>query len=150
MSNITDLASLRANHKDLNGDLREVLAKYGLTLERSSAKIGRGECNFNIKTKYGSVEDQVEEDRKTYQAYHRMLDLPEDGFNRVLKFSDGKSYRIVGVQPNKPKNCIKLVRVSDGKSFQCPSSTIRAAVALEDAAKRATVARLATELKNKA
>lgn len=150
MSNINDLPSLRANHKDLNRDLKEVFAKYGLTFMGNNAKIGMGECNFNIKTKYGSAEDQIEEDRKTYQVYHRMLDLPENGFNRVLKFSDGKSYKIVGVQPSKPKNCVKLIRVSDGKSFQCSSEMIQGAITREELTKKATVNRLATELKSKA
>lgn len=43
----------------------------------------------------------------------------------------GAQYRIAGLNPRKPKNCLMLVRVSDGKSFGGTPSLVRTAIARE-------------------
>lgn len=119
--NINDLTSLKLNGPALEADLQAVFKKYGLTMESHRGVIGQGEIRLTINLKTGSAEDQEENERKKYEIYHRVLDVPADGFGKTFVGDNGDRFRIIGVQPKKPKNCVKLVRVRDGKRFQCSS-----------------------------
>ena len=120
---INDLTSLKANAKDLDSELTAVFAKYGLEYAGRSASIGGGELKFNIKLKYGTAEDRTELEEKKYKSFAHLFGLPADAFGKVVTLS-GDKFKIAGIDTNKPKNCVKLVRVRDQKPFKCPASSV--------------------------
>lgn len=121
---INDLASLRKHHPDLQRELEAVFGKYGLTLARCAASISPADCRFTITTKFGDKQQQAENDRELFKEYAVLCGVPADAYGQVYLLN-GEQFRVVGLQPNKPKNCVKIERVRDGKPFQCPASSLR-------------------------
>lgn len=127
---VTDLVSLRAASKEMDAELAAVFAKYGLTVVGRSAKIGGGECNFTVKTITGGGEQKADKQREMYDRYADMYGLPSDGFGKTF-IVQGDRFELVGLDMSKPKNCVSLKRLSDGKSFKCPPDTIKYARRVE-------------------
>jgi hypothetical protein len=120
---ITDLATLRAARPGLEADFKALCAKYGMEFAGFSGKVGAADLELKLKAKIGGAEKVQEVAEKEYKMYARMLGLPEDGFGARFMIG-GEMFKVVGVQPSKPKNCVKLLRLKDGKSFQCPGRSL--------------------------
>lgn len=122
--NINDLVSLKKHAPALDAELTAVFARYGLTYGGRSAKIGDGLLNFNIKLKYGTVEDDAARAERDWKNYCMLLNLPVDAFGRVIKIS-GVEYSIAGLDLKKRKRPVKLKRVGDGKTFVTTEDDVR-------------------------
>lgn len=77
--------------------------------------------------------DTTAADQATWERYAPKFGLPTDGFGKTIRVSDTQ-YRVVGITPSRPKNCVDLVRVRDGKTgFRWNPDSIRTLLALEGA-----------------
>lgn len=123
---ISNLESLRQAHPKLRVELAALFEKYGCELVDSRAKIGDHQLEFKIQLRYGEKEELSQKAEDEYRLIANRYDLPLDGLNKKYMIN-GEVFQIVGVNINKPKNCIRLVREKDNKSFQCPAQTIRTA-----------------------
>lgn len=127
MPKINDLTSLKANAKALDAELRAVLEKYGLKMEGRSARIGDGECSFKIRTTYLSDEEKADREEQEFRAYAPIYGVPADTFGKKYRFPNGVIVAVAGIQPNKPKNRIKLKDVHTGKGYQCSVEALKSA-----------------------
>lgn len=125
---IKDMTTLKAYHGALDAELKEVFARYGLAFSGSSARIGMGECILTCKTKTGGEEEQQKVQAERWAMYAEMLGLPVDGFGKRYNLQ-GHVFEVIGCDPGKPKNCALIRRVSDGKEFKCPPTSLRNRVA---------------------
>lgn len=124
MTKITDLASLRKHSAALDAELKAVFEKYGLTMTNRRAKIGAGKCEYKIELNCGVGEDSTDVERKIYEAYASFLGLPADGFGSTYEHF-GKRFKITGVNPKKPKNCVKVTDLATGKAMICGAELIK-------------------------
>lgn len=123
-SKINDLKTLKANSAALDAELKAVFEKYGLSMTNRFARIGGGKCEYKIELNCGVGEDSEKVERDLYNAYAKLLGLPEDGFGSVYE-SRGERFKITGVNPKKPKNCVKITMVRSGKAMICSPEMIK-------------------------
>ena len=129
--NITDLASLKKHATALDAELTAVFARYGLTYNGRSAKIGDGLLNFNIKLKYGTAEDEAARAERDWKNYSMLLNLPANAFGKTIKMN-GVEYTIIGLDLKKRKRPVKIKR-ADGKVFITTEDDVRARLSLAGA-----------------
>lgn len=128
MPTITDLTSLKVHSKALDAELEAVFAKYGLKMgsRRATVYSEEGKLKYAIECRMGSAEDQTEKAKALWERYAPMFDLPADAFGKEVIFNRDQKFRVSGINPNKPKNCVMLTRLSDGKAgFQCPADQLQ-------------------------
>lgn len=121
---INDLASLKRHSRDLDAELTAVFAKYGMKVSKRRSAIGGGVCRFTIECAVGSDEDRSAIAAKLWTDYADMCGVPADAFGAEITLN-GERFKVVGLDVGKPKNCVSLRRLSDGKSFKCPPDTLR-------------------------
>jgi hypothetical protein len=131
LNSITSLALLKTHSKQLEADLAEVFARYGLKLTRNAATIwpDSGEVKFRCETSYLDAEDAAARDKHQWEQYACLYDVPVDAFGKVITVA-GTEFKIVGLDGKARKSPIKLARVKDNKPFQCSADAIRRALAI--------------------
>lgn len=117
---ITDLKSLKEQNAALQAAIAEAIKPFGLTMERQTGSIDArgGKLTLSLTTTFlpEGIENQEELDRANWTKHAKMLGLPEDAFGLTVIFG-GVKFTLVGLDPGRPKNCVKMRRVSDGKAF---------------------------------
>lgn len=128
---ITDLKSLKEQNAALQAAIAAAIAPFGLTLERQSGSIDTrgGSLKLTISTTFlpEGVENKTELDQATWVRQAPMLGLPPEAFGKVIRVA-GVEYTLVGLDPARPKNAVKLRRVRDGKPFGSTVETVQRAL----------------------
>ena len=111
--------------------LKAVAAKYGVQVRGGAGKFDA--TQFTKKIEFfiaGSVEEgdsattpikQIE----AYKAYAAMYGLKPEWLNESFS-AKGDRYKIVGLDMNRPKNCVQLIRLSDNTKRICPADFVKA------------------------
>jgi hypothetical protein len=115
-------ALLKALREDMDQALKTVAIKYGLeSLTTGSCSFDETEATFKVTAKCKvSVATKVAKNVLEMQ----MVGLQESDLNREVEIQ-GAMFKIVGANTRSRKNCVEIERVSDGKSFRCPLSSVR-------------------------
>ena len=124
-----DRANATRLHNDLNILLKKFAADNGLTLKPTSAKFGSFDFNKKITLKINSTAAATTDrmnDKLKFQMYSGKYNYDSNLFNQIVNIA-GTSYRVDGVNPRSYRKPIKLIRVSDNKSFKCNSSFLKSA-----------------------
>jgi hypothetical protein len=125
-----DRDTLRLLRDEINAALASVGEKHGLRLLAGSASFSDLEATFKLVVSQASAEGQQQLAAKAgadFAAFAPLLGLDAEWFGKTIRLN-GAPFEVVGVDPGKPKNCVKLRRLSDGKAFKCPPATVRAAI----------------------
>ena len=92
----------------------------------SNASYGDGEFSvkfvFQEKAEGGKLGTQVMRD--DWKTYCSVFDLKEEWLDKKITMK-GKEYQITGLLPNRPKNCVSITRLPDGKEFITTSDLIK-------------------------
>ena len=123
---ITDIHTLRASSKELDADITAVLAKYGMKLDRRTARIGIGKLELKITALVGSAEEQEAQAKARVNTAARVYGIAGEVYGREIRFG-GEVFRVVDADLKNPKNCFSLTRVRDGKGYKCSAEHIRRA-----------------------
>lgn len=126
MTKITDLASLRANGKELDKELKEVLAKYGLTITRRIGRITDRDVTFKIVAALAAgEEDLMALEERNWKTFAPMYNLPLDAFGEVYRFG-GSRFKVVGLDLTRRRSIkvVKIQRIGDDKLFICTPEDI--------------------------
>jgi hypothetical protein len=118
---------LRILRADLDAAVLAVAKKHGLTISTGNAKFSDQSATFQLLVEATPAEDGVR--AKDVRAAKDLADLgglyganPEwAGKSFTLR---GARYSVIGLLPNRTKNCI-LARRADGKDFIMPPETVR-------------------------
>lgn len=129
MHDITTIPGAKAFRKELETVLAKFAAERGVTIKFGSGTVGDdGFTSKIIIAPVRSAEEAANKAGEEYALYAEALGLPADGFGKIILLK-GIPYRISGVNPSRPKNCVKITRLRDGKGFICPPETATLALA---------------------
>jgi len=128
MDTITNMGM--AEKRTLKSALKEALAdvadQFGLEFELSKEKSDSGSFETSLRMKVTLDDDGnvIDKDKEVFERRAMSLDVPPEWYNAVCR--EGRTeYRVVGLNPSRPKNCVSIKRVHDGKGMICPPGWVR-------------------------
>lgn len=122
-----DRAAVNALAAEVTEALRAVAARHGLTYEPGNGKFDptRFEPRGSFKVAAGPATETA---REEFEAYAGAYGLKPEDFGREFVGAGGHAYRIVGLNINRPKNVVRLLRIKDGVLMCAPAVVVRAAI----------------------
>lgn len=101
--------------------LQKVADSFGLTVERGAGSYAADQFSVKIVFKApAAASDKAADD---FSRYATMCDCDPSWFGKSF-VSKGETLTVVGIAPNRPKNCI-LLKSDAGKSYKCGPSLVR-------------------------
>jgi hypothetical protein len=82
-----------------------------------------------VKDASGNIIDRSAED---FTKYATAYGLQPEWLNTAFRSFDGTEYRITGLNPNRPKNCVMATNTRTGKKYVMPPSSVISAKSLEN------------------
>lgn len=117
----------RAEHRALSAAITNALKKvgddFGVDLVAGGGTLGAGTGVIKVAVTIRNTSAGVSGAEMDYKRYAGYLRMPPDGYGKQVKIGN-QLFRIVGLNPSAPKNCVELQRVIDGKSFKCPRESV--------------------------
>lgn len=101
--------------------LQKVAKGFGLTVEPGGGSYSADQ--FTVKVIFKAPEACADKAADDFSKYATLCDCDPAWFGKVF-VSGGQMMTIVGISPNRPKNCI-LLKGDDGKSYKCGPSLVR-------------------------
>ena len=107
--------------------VREALAEYGVTVKRLGTGYQPLEATLKFKISVTSPNGETQAER-TFKELADLFDLHEDDFGKTFK-SNGKTYKVAGLLPNRPKRPIVCEDVARaGKLFVFTPEVVKRAL----------------------
>ena len=100
--------------------VREVFEKHGMTVTFERTKYSPASLTFTAE---GVTAGKEANDKATWDMYCKVFGLKPEHFGKTVTIG-GKPYKIVGISPNRPKNCISI-QSRTGKVFICSPAALR-------------------------
>lgn len=130
---IIDRAFLRDFNKDAVAALEKVAAEHGVSLKQGTSRYS--DTNATIKFELSAISTSGEVLTPEAQAFKRSADqfgLHADDLGGTF-LARGTKYRITGLKTRRPKYPVTAERVSDGRSFKFPASSVSNVISEERA-----------------
>ncbi len=134
---------LRALRDDVNAALAEVGRKHGVTLVADNAKFTDMSARFvlsvapadsTVQAQIASgVDPKIAKAEADYKNLCKVYGADPEWLGKTITLQRSQ-FQVMGLLPNKHKNCILIQRISTGKSFIVAPATIRSCVAIAKAA----------------
>lgn len=123
-----DRATVNNLAREVEEALRGVAARHGLTFEPGNGKFN--EASFEARGTFKVVGDGAgaQKAREEFDGYAGAYGLKPEDFGVEFVGAGGHTYRIIGLNINRPKNAIRLLRVKDGALMCAPAAVVRAAI----------------------
>lgn len=107
---------------DMNEALKLVGMKHGVKIELGS--INYNEYEFNMKLNVIKNDNNVNGEREKFAHDCGYYGFRPEHYN-IEFLLNGKPFRLVGFNLNKPKNNCNIVSLIDGKKYMCNDEPIR-------------------------
>lgn len=112
---LSNNASVRALMHEATKVLNLAFAEQGIRVELRKAQLGLNQVEIRFVFQQ-QKEDAAISVKKTWENLAHVFGLKPEWFGRRL-ILQGTPYEIVGLHPNRPKNCVQLLRLKDRKVF---------------------------------
>jgi hypothetical protein len=119
-----DRQTVRSVREDLDHALREIGERHGLNLRTGSATFTAVKFTMKIEASVVDTDGVDLAAQREFKVNAFRYGLPDDAFGKEFTGWDGIRYRVVGLKPRRRKFPISAVRVSDGRAFKFPVSTV--------------------------
>jgi len=123
---------VRAIHREVNAALEQIAKKHGYAFKPASARFDFTSIKFNAAEFYTAAEGSVpggpavsNREVTSWSLFAPGNNLKADFLGTNFQAGDGKTYRVVGWSPSKPKNPVMLLCVTTGKSHKAPVGWVR-------------------------
>lgn len=130
---------LRSLREDINQALIEVGKKHGVTLVADNAKFTDMSARFvlavapateAVQAQIASgIDPKMAKAEADYKAFCKTYGAEPEWLGKQIRVGSGQ-FTVVGLLPNKHKNCILIQRISTGKNFIVDPATVRSALAI--------------------
>ena len=112
--------NLKIIRTDIENALKDVADKYGIDFELGSITYSDYGFSTKLKGSVSKTEESIEEKRKLFEMYCSYFDIPKDAYMKTYKGLDGKKYKLVGINPNAPKNYLIIHCEDNDQQYRCP------------------------------
>jgi hypothetical protein len=127
----------RAEHRLLSSEIQAAVAdiatKYGVKLTVGGGNLGTNEGMIKIQVALEVTASGKSAAEEKFARYCHYFGMEPDHYGTTVRIQNA-FFKIVGLNPSAPKNSIELERVSDGKNFKCPLSTVKSQLPMKKAA----------------
>lgn len=130
---------LRTLREEINAALAELGQKHGVTLVADGAKFTDMSARFVLSVAPADEETQgqiaagvdpkLAKAEADYKSQCKLYGADEDWLGKTITLQRSQ-FKVVGLLPSKTKNCILIQRISTGKNFIVPPSTVRSCLAI--------------------
>ena len=121
-----DLGTAATFMREAERALQFVAQRHGLKVETTLDRSDLFSVGGNVKFVVAQDADGNDFDpgRDKWNKHARYLGLEEGWYGQTF-WDRGEKLKVTDVLPNRPKNCVQLTRVSDGKVFICKPAYLR-------------------------
>lgn len=139
-----DRETLRAMRVEIITALNETVGKkHGVTFDLGNCRFDSYSARWTqLTAKQASAAEvkAIESDAaELFKAHARSLGLKPEWFGRVVTMR-GIAFKISGVNPSRPKRCLQITRMHDGKGYICAVEDVKYLLEAVDAATKANKA----------
>lgn len=121
-----NLAKLNQIAPQLDAELAQVFAKYGLTVTHRKGQVDEALGTLKYAISLVDANATTSPEAKRWGQYAHYFDLPADGVGRLFSYNH-KQFKIVGLRDSKsPK---RVVAGHNGKTYVFAPDTVRALLA---------------------
>jgi hypothetical protein len=113
--------TLQRLRPEINAALAAVGAKFGLNISAGSARFDDLQATFKLHVTQASMEGRqqvLDQAKDEFERLARMHGMRADWFGKRITIQ-GVAFTVSGLNPSRPKNCVKITRARDGKGFIC-------------------------------
>lgn len=104
--------------------VKELEKEHNISL--SIGSISYNSTKFTTRLTGSFEDDDAEESRKIqFEQTAKLLDIPADWYNKIIKEKSGEEFMIVDINTRARKNVLKIERVSDGAKYGAPISWVK-------------------------
>ena len=101
-------AAVKGISEDIVKALKVIEDKYGITIERGSARYSELEFKLDLNIKVGDTEALENEEKRNFELMAKMYGFSPEGYNKPFK-NGGTVMRVVGFNTKAPKYPISLL-----------------------------------------
>jgi hypothetical protein len=101
-------AAVKGISEDIVKALKVIEDKYGITIERGSARYSELEFKLDLNIKVGDTEALENEEKRNFELMAKMYGFNPEGYNKPFK-NGGTIMRVVGFNTKAPKYPISLL-----------------------------------------
>lgn len=114
-------STLRNFRTDFQEAVKDLEKKYGIVIEIKGMTYRPNDFSMKILVQNGNSKEDVA--KATFEKYCRQFGLSPYDYGR--EFTDnGVIYQIIGIDPNRRKNCIIVRAVKTGTQYVCKPEVI--------------------------
>lgn len=110
---------------DIRSAVEEIAKKHGMALTKNSARYSDFQVGITLQFETTNKEGQVEGARKEWDLYCGMFGFSKTDFGREFTTRLGKTYRITGIKPGRPKYPILATDVVSGVPYKFDVFTVK-------------------------
>lgn len=114
-------STLKEFRTDFQEAVKSLEEKYGIMIQAKTITYAPDSFHFKVEVQNGTSKEDV--NKAAFEKYCEMYGLEQSDFGRVFK-QNGAEYKIVGINPNKRKNCIMIQNTQTGAPYICSSDFI--------------------------
>lgn len=125
-----DRPTLKALDAEALAALRPIMEKYGLSVTNAGGSFSETEATLKFKVSLPQAVRSASA-QETWNLFCGGYGLKPEHFNRTFNCK-GKTYQIVGIDPSRPKNCVKLVEFDTGKDYKSSATHVRQMLTMQE------------------
>lgn len=119
-------AMLKKFRDDFAQSVKELEKEYDVSISLGS--ISYSDTEFTSKVTVKSTSDvaqnkEIENKQKEFATYAMMFGFKPEDYNREF-IVQGKTFKLIGFNPNCRKNICRIMEISTGKLFKCSEMAI--------------------------
>lgn len=130
------MAITKADLKNIRQIVDEAIIKalegteWSLTTHQPSSRYDSNTFTMKVKLeKTVSGEEGVTQGERDFRRYAPTWGVDADAFGMTFAYGN-EQYKLIGVNPSRPKNCFSLIRLRDNTHLICPSTFVKAGLTL--------------------
>jgi hypothetical protein len=130
---------LRTLRDEINAALAEVGARHGVTLVADNVKFTDMSARFVLSVNLANetvqaqiasgVDPKIAKAEADYKEFCQVCGADPAWLGQRVRVGSGE-FKVVGLLPNKHKNCILIQRISTGKNFIVDPATVRSGMSI--------------------
>ena len=101
---------------------KAIAEKHGMTVRYAGGTYD--EAEFTTKIAFEFPDASNAKAQREGELYAPMLGLPKDVIGKTYT-SRGSTFKVVGLNPSRPKNSVQLEEVATGKKYKCSASYLK-------------------------